>query len=252
MNNKIVRYHKSEENEDFVSIFLFQVNVLNIWIKTAIFSLRLLVATLMISKVTFGLDIKCTYDSGGFWGPRCDISQRIQNVSESETFTFSGLTREQKYRIKALGIKDWRVDFIPKETLTEFPWMDAIMVFDENLKVVTFDYVSNLLKFMKNRIKKLCIKNLTTVQIDPILKYLKYSEYETELKNCTENEIQDCKFNDYQEKCPNFAIKKLQVEITKLKQEIGRLDAEVQALNEVKSKVQKLWEEFESNEYVEA
>lgn len=95
------------------------------------------------------------------------MTQNIAAGTENDGFTFTGLPEEHKKTVNVIWFRTSDVAFVPREALETFPNLREIAIVDREFETLTFDFLSNLLKFVKPKIKKLSFFMCYLERIDP-------------------------------------------------------------------------------------
>lgn len=209
------------------------------------------VALLLVSAIKFSsaIELRCAYGVDPDYGAYCDLNenQAILRESENETFTFTGLTETQRNQIRVLRFHNSKIAFTPKECLTTFPLLDLIWLNDLDLEVLTLEYMTDILKFIKPKITRLGFWRSSIKQIDPrlstLFKTMTYIDMRT--NNCANKQfanandinqidsaLQVCydNFKTYKATCTNLGdpqIEQLKKKITILETENANLKTEL-------------------------
>jgi hypothetical protein len=139
---------------------------------------------------------------------------------EKQIFKFTGLAEYQVKRIKTVCFQTSRISFVPKEAATFFPDFDGVAIIDTDLRIIEFDWLENLLKFVKNKTKNLYFHENKIEMIDPAVQpiFLKMDRIFLRGNNCIKEgfplskdpaimkfELQKC-FENYENSRATFSV----------------------------------------------
>lgn len=112
--------------------------------------------------------------------------------TEDEPFTFTGLTDSEKQKVELLKIFSSKIQFVPREVLTEFPKLHTIFIQDLEMEVLTFDYLNTLLKLVLPKITKVSFYGGRLRSIDPqvVTIFKKLNKVNLEKNLCVNKYIQ--------------------------------------------------------------
>lgn len=152
---------------------------------------------LVIFRICDGIDLKCEFSDTGYLGKRCNLIEKkpILAGTEDEGYTFTDISNKQKKEVRGIRFYTSEIDFLPNETLSTFPNLNAIWIQDADLKVLKFDFLTNILKFAGPKITKLSLWNSGINQIDPrvISIFEKLSKVDLRGNECVNKDFDDRK-----------------------------------------------------------
>lgn len=143
----------------------------------------------MLLNFCNAIDLECR-ENDWIYGPACEINNTIPSYTEGSHFRFTGLNESQLEEVKVLVLLNTDVSFIPEEALATFPNLDSIVINDDNFKILTSDFLSNLLKFVKRKIRNFKIYSCGLNKVDPRVIAIFQDMTEVHFDGCT----YDCVF----------------------------------------------------------
>lgn len=230
------------------------------------FDLRtLLIVVVFWTSVSIAIELKCHYCSykkteATDFEETCDLLDKVVITPdmESDKFEFTGLSSEQKEKIKTLAFRSSSVAFVPKEAFQVFPNLERITMLNTSLEKIEYHWLKNFLKYSKD-IKILDLRwnkiNFTDPRVLEIFsKFQKVNlkwnvcvdnQYSIENGNMLEmrNELDAC-FNNYFT-YGGFYLSGIMSENTQKR--IERVQDEIQEMKNHIKEIRKLVEKMASN-----
>lgn len=185
---------------------------------------RFLFISVLVFNFCEGIELKCEYGSLGSLGTACYLDQKITAGTEEDGYTFTEISDEQREKVNVLYFRTSDVAFAPKEALEAFSNLNTIGIRNREFKTLSFDFLTNLLKLVKPKTKKLYFIGSGLERIDPKVipifqemeqvhlfnnicsgKAFKTKEdfagIDSALKKCTDNFEAFCKENENDKDC---------------------------------------------------
>lgn len=96
----------------------------------------------------------CNYgkSEGTDFEETCDLTNKEEILPEmdGQKFEFTGVTAEQKIRVKTLAFRTSNISFVPEESFKTFPNLVRIVMLNTTLVKLEYDWLKNFLKYEKN------------------------------------------------------------------------------------------------------